>query len=84
MSKQIQGVNVVELQDSLWDTFKSLKAGELKPQSASAHARVAREVISAARLRMDILTQAGKALPKDMVDSANPPTSETPGLKVAG
>lgn len=65
-------LNAVNLKKALWGTLGELKSGECAPAVADSIAAQAREIIRTCRVQLNVLSQAGKNVSKELVDFSAP------------
>lgn len=73
MSKSAQDetrLTGVALQDTLWDTLKRVRDGEITPATADAVAVQARRITRTMKTRLQVLKAANQTVVDDLVDFA--------------
>lgn len=65
-------LNAINLKESLWDTLKKIKAGEMTPASGDAVAAQAREILRTVRTQLAIFSQSSQTVAAELIDFAKP------------
>lgn len=69
-------LNAIALKEILWSAMVDVRNGRLDPAAADSMASSAREILRTVRTQQAICTQAGEALPIELVDFAKPPPNK--------
>lgn len=69
-SKKLCAVN---LKDALWDTLQSIQNGQLQPAEGDAIAGQAREILRTVKVQLQVVGQAKRAVPQEIIDFAEQP-----------
>ena len=64
----VSDLSAVSLKNALWDTLKQVKAGTMTPASGDVVASQAREILRAVRTQLQIASQSGRSVTREVVD----------------
>lgn len=64
-------LNAVTLKQELWDTLKSVKDGYVTPATGDVVASQAREILRTVRTQLQVFSQSGAPVSKEVVTFAN-------------
>jgi len=66
----VKDLSATNLKNALWDTLKSIKSDTMLPAQGDAIAAQAREILRTVKVQLQVVNQAKRAVPKDVIDFA--------------
>jgi len=63
-------LSAVTLKSALWETLQAIKQGSIQPAEGDAIASQAREILRTVKVQLQIVGQAKRAVPTEIIDFA--------------
>lgn len=73
VSAASEKLSAVNLKGALWETLKSIQKGQLQPAEGDAIAAQAREILRTVKVQLQVVGQAKRAVPAEIIDFAEQP-----------
>ena len=66
-------LSAVNLKGALWETLQSIRNGSMQPAEGDAVASQAREILRTVKVQLQIVGQAKRSVPTEIIDFAEQP-----------
>ncbi len=69
----MKGLSATNLKEALWDTLNAIKSDNMLPAQGDSIAAQAREILRTVKVQLQIVAQAKRNVPTDVIDFAEKP-----------